>query len=671
MKRALFAVAFLVVSSAAFASPREALLQFDYDRLIREVEAMQSPTAEARALMVYALTRSGASTQAAAIAKEMREQHPGDPWSWYATLAASRPGENADAGATMLRLAGEQPDEEMVRLQAISLATNGSQKEALALIDRQTRTPRMILARATVLRTRVRELPDEVAQLADEVLAMIPDHIEAIAMRGSYDVERGRAADAVKLYQRVLDTSSSINLHRHYWLALRKDNTLTPEQRQQLLDADIKRLVQQRGETPAVLFAIAEHHNESGDAEKGRAYGDRVLREAPSSREATRVLQSRLYEEEETDEARARMRQAAQTILTWPHPIEELTKAQAHQLLFIEKRDDLAISGEELLRHAEGMKMLADRQPAVVFAQTALALADRGVLLAEAERYARDGIAAAGPHFAERRKRMFGDPADIQRNIDAQRAVFHEALGWVLFQRGRFPEAEQELRTAWKLGPHNHTTAHRLGRFLESQRLYDEAEEIYRIGMSLPSPGTNKNGDALRALYEKRHGSLDGWDSYLATARNAEASERRATILKERIRDRAVPAFTLKTLEGKILRTADLKGKIAVINFWGIWCGWCVKEMPDYQKLAEKYANDERVLILTINNDDSAEKVKKWMAEKKYAFPVLLDDAFVIQHIRVFPTTWFIDESGQLAFEKKGWSEKLVEEFSWRIEALR
>jgi hypothetical protein len=59
------------------------------------------------------------------------------------------------------------------------------------------------------------------------------------------------------------------------------------------------------------------------------------------------------------------------------------------------------------------------------------------------------------------------------------------------------------------------------------------------------------------------------------------------------------------------------------------------------------------------------------MTEQKFAFPVLVDEGYAHSHVRGFPTTWFVDPKGRIGFEKMGWSQELVEEFSWRIEALR
>jgi len=96
-------------------------------------------------------------------------------------------------------------------------------------------------------------------------------------------------------------------------------------------------------------------------------------------------------------------------------------------------------------------------------------------------------------------------------------------------------------------------------------------------------------------------------------------------------------------------------------------------ELPDFQKLHEKYRPNPDVVILTINNDTNPDNVPSWMKTRGYDFTVLMDDGYVSDKakIRAFPTTWFLDRKGRKAFIKVGWSEQLLEEFAWRIEALR
>ena len=74
-----------------------------------------------------------------------------------------------------------------------------------------------------------------------------------------------------------------------------------------------------------------------------------------------------------------------------------------------------------------------------------------------------------------------------------------------------------------------------------------------------------------------------------------------------------------------------------------------------------------------MNNDPISEEVVPWMGKKGFDFPVLLDDGYVSDRaeITIFPTTWFLDTRGRKVFEKVTWSEQLLEEFSWRIEALK
>jgi thiol-disulfide isomerase/thioredoxin len=52
-----------------------------------------------------------------------------------------------------------------------------------------------------------------------------------------------------------------------------------------------------------------------------------------------------------------------------------------------------------------------------------------------------------------------------------------------------------------------------------------------------------------------------------------------------------LPDFSVKDLQGRDFSSADLSGKVVLIDFWATWCQPCKKEMPGYQKLVDNYGS--------------------------------------------------------------------------------
>lgn len=58
-----------------------------------------------------------------------------------------------------------------------------------------------------------------------------------------------------------------------------------------------------------------------------------------------------------------------------------------------------------------------------------------------------------------------------------------------------------------------------------------------------------------------------------------------------------LPAFSVKDLRCREISSADLVGKVVLIDFWATWCQPCKKEMPGYQRLVDIYGQRGFVVI--------------------------------------------------------------------------
>lgn len=77
------------------------------------------------------------------------------------------------------------------------------------------------------------------------------------------------------------------------------------------------------------------------------------------------------------------------------------------------------------------------------------------------------------------------------------------------------------------------------------------------------------------------------------------------------------PDFTLNDIQGKPLSLSSLRGKYVVLDFWGSWCGWCIKGMPQMKEYYAKYKG--KFEIVGIDCNDTEEKWKAAVA--KYELP--------------------------------------------------
>jgi peroxiredoxin len=119
--------------------------------------------------------------------------------------------------------------------------------------------------------------------------------------------------------------------------------------------------------------------------------------------------------------------------------------------------------------------------------------------------------------------------------------------------------------------------------------------------------------------------------------------------------DSLAPDFELETVDGDLVRLSDLRGEVVALNFWATWCAPCRLEMPDLQARADAYG--DRLTVLGVNFDETAEEVDAFRQDVGVRFPLLLDPGGEVQRLyRVlgYPTTFFIDSEGVIRIQHLG-----------------
>lgn len=112
-------------------------------------------------------------------------------------------------------------------------------------------------------------------------------------------------------------------------------------------------------------------------------------------------------------------------------------------------------------------------------------------------------------------------------------------------------------------------------------------------------------------------------------------------------------SYELKDQHDKIIKLDDYKGKVVFLNFWATWCPPCRGELPNIQKLYEKYRSDKHVAILTIVYPGGQEKgesdLKEFISDNALTVPVLFDDGFIYSTFGIgsMPTTFMLDKEGK------------------------
>ena len=109
--------------------------------------------------------------------------------------------------------------------------------------------------------------------------------------------------------------------------------------------------------------------------------------------------------------------------------------------------------------------------------------------------------------------------------------------------------------------------------------------------------------------------------------------------------------FNVKDLDGNDLSLEKYHGNVILLDFWAVWCGPCIAEMPNVKQVYEKY-KDNNFQIIGISLDDSRDKLVGYLEKEGITWPQFFDgngwknQVAGMYGINAIPQMYLIDGDG-------------------------
>lgn len=133
--------------------------------------------------------------------------------------------------------------------------------------------------------------------------------------------------------------------------------------------------------------------------------------------------------------------------------------------------------------------------------------------------------------------------------------------------------------------------------------------------------------------------------------------QRDPTAIPSPLIGRSAPEFTLPLFDGSTLRSADLRGRVVVVNFWASWCfPACYDEAPHLQRVWERYRAGG-VVVVGVNVQDQDGPARAFIQRFAQTFPNGMDRTGKISidyGVYGVPETFVIDRTGRIVAKHAG-----------------
>jgi len=140
----------------------------------------------------------------------------------------------------------------------------------------------------------------------------------------------------------------------------------------------------------------------------------------------------------------------------------------------------------------------------------------------------------------------------------------------------------------------------------------------------------------------------------------------------------AIPASTpappveWRTRDGSLVRLADTKGKVVLVDFWASWCPPCKESFPALDRIDHDFRS-RGVDVIAVNVDERRKDADTFLAAHPHQLLVVFDaqgksaKAF---KVRGMPTSFVIDRQGEIRYTHQGYSKSVDADYRHELETL-
>lgn len=120
----------------------------------------------------------------------------------------------------------------------------------------------------------------------------------------------------------------------------------------------------------------------------------------------------------------------------------------------------------------------------------------------------------------------------------------------------------------------------------------------------------------------------------------------------------AAPDSTFVLLDGSKQTTADLKGKVTLVNFWATSCVTCVAEMPQVISTYNKYQGKGYETVAVAMSYDPPSYVVNFSQTRQLPFKVAIDNTGAVAKawgdVQLTPTSYLVNKRGEIVKQYVG-----------------